>query len=53
MNETWDRRAYKPDLKTRIAIERSKRDQPPLLVIASKVPANYSAVRDRSEGSQK
>jgi len=30
---------YKPDLATRMAVEKSKRVQPPLLTLASNVPS--------------
>ena len=30
---------YKPDLATRLAIERARREQPPLLTLASAVPS--------------
>jgi len=33
------RQDYKPDLATRLAIEKAKREQPPLLTLASNVPS--------------
>jgi len=30
---------YKPDLATRLAVERARREQPPLLTLASSVPS--------------
>lgn len=40
---------YKPDLATRQAQEKAARWQPPLMTVASSIPANYSARLDREE----
>ena len=40
---------YKPDLATRLATERAARFQPPMITVASNIPANYSARLDREE----
>jgi hypothetical protein len=39
---------YRPDLATRIATARASRDQPPLMTMASSVPADYFARLDRT-----
>lgn len=44
----FDRAEYIPDLATRLAIERASKEQPALISLASKVPADYMAARDRS-----
>lgn len=37
---------YKPDLATRLAMERAKRDQPPMIPLGSNVPAlPYDRIR--------
>ncbi|MCY1559896.1 hypothetical protein D9M68_969780 [compost metagenome] len=41
-------REYKPDMRTRQAMERAAQHQPPLIPLASKVPANYDASKDRT-----
>ena len=46
---TTTHREYKPDMRTRQAMERAAQHQPPLVSHASKVPANYQAAKDRSE----
>lgn len=40
---------YKPDMRTRQAMERASQHQPPLVSLASKVPPDYTVARDRSE----
>lgn len=48
--------SYKPyaaDLATRLAQAKAAKDQPPLLSIASTVPADYFARLDRSERETK
>jgi len=42
------RQDYKPDLATRLAIEKAQREQPPLYSLASSIPANYQAAKDRT-----
>lgn len=39
---------YKPDMRMRQAMERAALHQPPLIPLASKVPANYDAAKDRT-----
>lgn len=41
-------REYKPDMRMRQAMERAAQHQPPLIPLASKVPANYDAAKDRT-----
>ncbi|WP_439684851.1 hypothetical protein MNJPNG_04920 [Cupriavidus oxalaticus] len=41
-------KTYKPDMRMRQAMERAAQHQPPLIPLASKVPPDYSAVRDQS-----
>lgn len=36
------REEYKPDLATRLAIEKARREQPPLLSLSSRVPGYRS-----------
>lgn len=43
------RQDYKPDLATRLATERAARFQPPMISVASTIPADYFARLDRSE----
>lgn len=40
---------YKPDLATRIAQAKAAAVQPPLISVASTIPADYSARLDRRE----
>lgn len=43
------RQDYKPDLAMRLAQEKAARDQPPMISVASTIPADYFARLDRSE----
>lgn len=43
------RQDYKLDMATRLATERAARFQPPMITVASNIPANYSARLDREE----